>query len=377
MPLPPGAIVPVELHQPEPGGATLVGVFQDASGGCLATLTDEHRLMVELAGLPEGTTRVVLAAEVAGGSLSGMSGLRCAVGSGLVVLSGAAAGAATPEPVHLLGECYLREGAWWFREIGYGLAGEADLTRALGPEAAGYHLRRSATHSARAVPVPDAAVGRERAAPPDPAGRPVRGLLPMASLESARMVGERRVRGPVSLEVAVDLSYSMEQYSGLRTAALRSLGEFARREMADGDLLSSVAFAGRAAVLVPPVEVRRLGQVTDHPQGSVGEGTLLEPAIRLLVKLRGRRPVKPWGCSLMVISDGEFFDDAYRLDPIMQRTGYQDVHLVVPESADRLTTRSHRWHRRATLWRFRDADQLGLIYGTVFATMTGQRLEGR
>jgi hypothetical protein len=93
------------------------------------------------------------------------------------------------------------------------------------------------------------------------------------------------------------------------------------------------------------------------------------------MELRRWRPVEPDVCALMVISDVELFDNPRRLTSLLERAGHQHIHLVVPKAAGRMDR--HRWFHQATVHHFQDADQLGLIYGTVFAAMTGQRLEGR
>ncbi|WP_329519157.1 hypothetical protein [Spirillospora sp. NBC_01491] len=379
VPLAEVAIAAFELSRPDGAAVSLIAVFQDASGGCLATVADDHGVMVDLAAPPAGTDRIVLAAETASGPLSRFGGLRCTLRDGasadLAVLSGAAAGETTPEPVHLLGECYRRGTGWWFREIGHGLPDAAAIVRTLGAGAAEYHRIREA---AAAVAAATAASASASADGTRPASSGTARALPPANLASARIAGERRARGPVSLEVAVDLSVSMRAHARPRKAALRALADFARREMADGDLLTSVAFAGRAAVMVPPADVRGLPQVTDKALGDVGQGTLLAPALELLLELRAQRPAEPGACSLMVITDASLFDAPSTLSALLRRAGHGAVHLVVPRSTRRrLPLKGHDWADRATVWRFRDADQLGLIYGEVFAAMTGQRLEIR
>lgn len=362
-----------ELHAAaeRDGSVSLVAAFQDVTGRCLTTVIDARLLMIDLVAAPAGTDRIVLAVETDAGAVSRVPGLRCTVrdaaGADLAVLSGAAAGETSQDPVYLLGECYRRGDDWWFREVGYGLADEAAMTGTLGSEVTAYHLSRAAAVAARPVaPVAEDPVAEER--------RPARGLPP-TSLDAARIAGARQPRGPVSLEVAVDLSGSMIGYARLRTAALRALADFARREMAAGDLLTSVAFASAAAVLVPPVDVRELREITDRPKRDVGGGTLLEPAIHLLDELRRGRPAEPEACALMVITDLGLGDDPGHLRPLLRRAGYQHIHLVVPASARR---RDHRrWFRRAATHHFATADQLGLIYGAVFAALTGQRLESR
>jgi hypothetical protein len=373
------SLVTFELHRPEEadGAASLVAVFHDAAGGGLALVTDDRGLMIDPAGTPAGTVRIIVAVEAAAGAVARIHGVRCTVrddqGSNLAVLSGPAAGETTPDPVHLLGECYRRQGEWRFREIGYGLADDAAITRALGPGAAAHHRRRAAALVRSEEPDRVAGPGPESPRVTGEA-RPARGLPP-PNLAAARIGGERTARGPVSLEVAVDLSGSMYRYSDLRTAALRALAGFARREMAAGDLLTSVAFADRAAILVPPVDVRKLGRVTDRPSRDVGGGTWLSPAIRLLMELRARGCVEPYSRALMVITDVALQDDGRTLGRLLHQAAYQHVHLVVPEPEGVLVPPGPL--RRAAVHRFTDADQLGLIYGAVFAAMTGQRLERR
>jgi hypothetical protein len=375
------SVVAFELHRVAgDGSVSVVAAFQDATGRCLTTVIDERVLMIDLAAVPVGTERIVLAVETDIGALSRVPGLRCAIrdaaGADLAALAGVAAGETSPDPVHLLGECYRRGGDWWFREVGYGLGDEGALTRALGPDVTAYHLRRVSALAARpAAPAEDSGGSGDSAGAEDPEDERSGRGLPPASLDAARIAGARRARGPVSLEVAVDLSGSMIGYARSRTAALRALAGFARREMAAGDLLTSVAFASSAAVLVPPVDVRALREVTDRPKGDVGGGTLLEPAIHLLNKLRRQRPAEPEACGLMVITDVGLGDDPRHLRPVLHQAGYQHIHLVVPESAGGMDHR--HWFHHATVHHFETADQLGLIYGAVFAGLTGQRLESR
>jgi hypothetical protein len=358
VPLAGTSTVSFELHAPEaPSGlVSLLAVFQNTNGQCLATVAGDHGLVIDLAALPLGTDRAVVGVEVAAGSVGQIDGLRCTVRDGdsrdLAVLSGAAAGETSPDPIHLLGECYQGRNGWWFREIGYGLLDEAAIARTLGSDAVEHHRSRSSL---------------ARTAEP-----PKRRGLPPANLEAARMVGERWARGPVSLEIAVDLSGSMVSYSGLRREALRALAEFTHREMAAGDLLTSVAFADTAAVLVPPTDVLRLRGITDTPRAGVGGGTLLGPAIHLLMELRRPQPTGP-DRSLMVITDGAVFDPPDALTDLLKQAGYQGIHLVVPKGE----CPDHRRFRGAVVRHFADADQLGLIYAEIFAAMTGQRLESR
>src|SRR5918999_5242772 len=367
------SVVEVELHRSAgDGSVSLLAAFHDATGRCLTTAIDERVLTIDLSAVPVGTDRIVLAVETDIGPVSRVPGLRCKIrdgaGANLAVLFGAAAGATSQDPVHLLGECYRRGNDWWFREVGYGLAGESAMTRVLGSDVTAYHLRR--------VTALAAGWGGPAAPAPPPAGdqRPARGLPP-GSLDAARIAGARRARGPVSLEVAVDLSGSMAGYARLRTAALHALAGFARREMAAGDLLTSVAFASSAAGVGPPVDVRAPRRITDRPKRDVGGGTLLEPAIRLLYELRRRPPAEPAACGLMVISDVKLADKPRHLRPILDQGGYRHIHLVVPESAG---GPDHRhWFQQGTVHHFATADQLGLIYGAVFAALTGQRLERR
>ncbi|GAA0384368.1 hypothetical protein Acor_84400 [Acrocarpospora corrugata] len=57
---------------------------------------------------------------------------------------------------------------------------------------------------------------------------------------------------------------------------------------------------------------------------------------------------------------------------------YEHVYFVVPQPDLRLVPASReRWFRNVLLRHFDDGGQLAMIYGEVFATLTGQRLRVR
>jgi hypothetical protein len=202
------------------------------------------------------------------------------------------------------------------------------------------------------------------------------------SLATAALAGPRAVRGPVCVEEAVDVSSSMNNYRAEREAAEAQLFDFARRELAPGDLFSSAFFAGQSALALPPTPMSALTTPPAVPSG-LGSGTLLTPAVQLLTAARGAGD----GCAargLVIITDGGLADDSASVDRALSDGGYTRVFAVIPGGA--------WWHPDAlpssvTVYHFHDggawgrdtafitgAKPLDVVFGDILGSLTGQTL---
>jgi hypothetical protein len=256
------------------------------------------------------------------------------------------------KPVFLLGECVPRADGWWFVELGYGLpngAALANLLRATGAD-------RAALTALVTLPRPEPTRPR---------------MLPGTRLADARLEGAR-TGGPVRLDVAVDLSGSMAGYSAVRQEALAELITFAKTQLAEDDVISVIAFAGEAAPITPPVEVRKLKQTGENPRHSIGGGTNFIPVLQLLQRYSAPKGMPR---SMIVITDAYIFDDRRELARQLKRAAYDHIYFVVPQpDPRRIPIAREPWFADVALRNLSDAAQLALTYGEVFATLTGQRL---
>src|SRR4051794_20374952 len=150
-----------------------------------------------------------------------------------------------------------------------------------------------------------------------------------ASLATSTLSGPRLTTGPICLEEAVDISSSMTVYTPQRERAERELFAFARRELEPGDVLSEAFFSGSAVVARPPTALASLGGPAPVARG-LEDGTLLAPAVEALVAARTFGPDNCAARALVMITDGEIFDDEQLINDVLARANYTRMYAVVP-----------------------------------------------
>ena len=204
------------------------------------------------------------------------------------------------------------------------------------------------------------------------------------SLAESALAGPRKVNGAVCVEEAVDISGSMGAFREQREAAERALFTFAQRELHPDDRFSAAFFAGSAGLGLPPTPMSALASAPSVPPGIAFDGTRLAPAVRTLVQAR---PADD-GCAaraLIVITDGEIFDNPQALSDALTSAGYTRVFAVIPTAAgfsrpDALPESIDVLHfHGGGLWGevvslFSDAQPLDVVFGEVLAEVTGQQL---
>ena len=215
-----------------------------------------------------------------------------------------------------------------------------------------------------------------------------------ASLATSTLIGPRLATGSICIEEAVDLSASMTAYTPQRERAEAELFDFARRELASNDVMSTVHFAGSAQVALAPTQMDTLTS-TPAPAGGLADGTLLAPAVDTLVNARTGAAS---GCvlrALVVITDGEIFDPQ-ETAAALARGGYARVFAVIPVGVG-WGPIDPEWGRPqplrgplegVTVHRFHDSgpggrvssfvvgsQPLDVVFGEIVGSLTGQRLE--
>jgi hypothetical protein len=208
------------------------------------------------------------------------------------------------------------------------------------------------------------------------------------SLATSTLDGPRLTTGPICIEEAVDVSGSMTVYTAQRERAERELFAFARRELEAYDLLSVAFFAGSAALALPPAALASLAAPPAVATGLDG-GTELAPAVEALVAARSNAPAACAARALVMITDGEIYDEPAVLNEVLARANYTRMYAVVPAGA----TGAGRGQLRGGLldsvvvygfhdggWSGRaasvldDARPLDVVFGEVLGGITGQRL---
>jgi hypothetical protein len=208
-----------------------------------------------------------------------------------------------------------------------------------------------------------------------------------ASLATSALVGPRLTTGPVCLEEAVDVSGSMVPYTAQRERAEQQLFAFARRELAPTDLFSVSFFAGNGVLAQPPTALSGLRVPPVMPATVDPAGTLLAPGVTALVAARASTICA--SRALIVITDGEIFDEPDVIDAALKSGKYTRVYAVIPADSgwgrpsqlnggalDAIEVQ--HFHdggisgRAASI--IDDAKPLDIIFGTVLADLTGQTL---
>jgi hypothetical protein len=208
------------------------------------------------------------------------------------------------------------------------------------------------------------------------------------SLATSTLDGPRLTTGPICIEEAVDVSGSMTAYTAQRERAEGELFTFARRELEKHDMLSETFFAGSAVLALPPTSLASLGG-PPPVTGDFEDGTLLAPAVAALM---AARPTNPTACAaraLVVITDGEIYDDQQTLNAVLTKANYTRMYAVVPAGItgvgrgqlrggllDSVTV--YGFHDGGTSGRaasvFGDAKPLDVVFGEILGGLTGQHL---
>lgn len=209
------------------------------------------------------------------------------------------------------------------------------------------------------------------------------------SLAGSVLAGQRLVTGPVCLEVAVDVSGSMDQFRGQRERAERELFAFARRAL-DEDTLSEAFFASSARIALHPTVLNTLDAPPQVPGGIDYQGTRLTPAVAALISARPSGSAGTCAArALVVISDGLLGDDPAELTGTLARGAYTRIFAVIPAETgwgrpapltggllDSITvhhfTDSGLSGRIASI--LADAQPLDVVFGEILSALTGQRL---
>src|SRR5205814_221698 len=109
-----------------------------------------------------------------------------------------------------------------------------------------------------------------------------------------------------------------------------ALFTFARRALGPQDLLSEAFFAGSAKLAIAPTPLRRL-TAPPHGDGTdLADGTLLAPAVDALVSARAGQPDPCAVRALVMITDGEIYDDQPTINDTLARAKYGRMFAVVP-----------------------------------------------
>ncbi|MEU7934835.1 vWA domain-containing protein [Micromonospora echinofusca] len=202
-------------------------------------------------------------------------------------------------------------------------------------------------------------------------------LGPPATLDRAVLEGDRKVTGPVCIDEAQDVSGSMEQYTALRERAVAQLFEFAKRELRPEDQLAEAVFSGAAGLTLPPTRLHTLSPLR-RPPPTPANGTMMAPAVRVLTAADRGATGDCAARALVVITDGELHDEPDELRTALRDAAYTRVYAVVPGW---IGSRPAIFHGDVlggtTVRRFHDAERLGVIFGEVFAELTGERLAQR
>jgi hypothetical protein len=208
------------------------------------------------------------------------------------------------------------------------------------------------------------------------------------SLSRSTLTGARLTTGPICLEEAVDVSGSMTQYATERQRAERELFAFAKRVLQPTDRFSQAFFAGSAMVALPPTSLQSLATPASG-SGALDDGTLLAPAVVSLVAARGADSGSCAARALVLISDGEIFDEQDVIGAVLQMANYTRIYAVAPAGAvgagrgnlhggllDSITV--YGFHEGGAVGRVAsvlgDARPLDVIFGDILADLTGQHL---
>lgn len=211
-----------------------------------------------------------------------------------------------------------------------------------------------------------------------------------ADLATSILDGRRLAAGPVCIEEAVDLSGSMTKYVPQRERAERALFTFARRELGPQDLLSETFFAGSAKLAIPPTPMHQLTSPPPADGSDLDDGTLLAPAVGSLVAARSLRPVSCAVRALVMITDGEIFDDPQTIDDALGKANYARLFAVVPAGITgvRRANLNGGLLDSVTVYGFNEdgglsgraasiignVKPLDVIFGEILGSLTGQQL---
>jgi hypothetical protein len=179
----------------------------------------------------------------------------------------------------------------------------------------------------------------------------------------------------------------MVPYTAQRERAEKELFDFARRELGPADLFSVSFFAGNGVLAQPPKPLSTLHQPPTMPSTVEQTSTLLAPGVDALVA--SRESTVCAARALVVITDGEIFDEAAAAQAALDSGRYTRVYAVIPSGAgwgrpseltgdafDSITV--EHFHdggvsgRAASI--FDDAKPLDIILGAILADLTGQTL---
>jgi hypothetical protein len=154
------------------------------------------------------------------------------------------------------------------------------------------------------------------------------------------------------------------------------------------DLLSEAFFAGTAVAVRPPTGLAMIGQPSPVP-GGLTDGTLLAPAVDALVAARAGRPDTCAARALVMITDGEIFDDVQPLSDTLAKANYTRMYAVVPAGTTGVDRGSLTGGLldSVTVFGFQDgglagraasilgdAKPLDVVFGEILGGLTGQRL---
>jgi hypothetical protein len=200
---------------------------------------------------------------------------------------------------------------------------------------------------------------------------------PPLTLDSAVLIGDRKVQGPICVETYVDWSSSMNSHQSERQQALDSLNRFAHRELEPSDVYMEVAFATTSQVTVRPTAFRDLGP-SQLTSGSIDRsGTVLAPAVGTAQRGRGRLGADCAARALVIVSDGIVSDEPAALAATLRAGRYTRVFLVTPGYRGRPGAFASPELGGIEVKHFWSAKRLGVVYADVIAEVSGQRVGHR
>ncbi|HMR47840.1 MAG TPA: hypothetical protein PKE40_01095 [Arachnia sp.] len=192
-------------------------------------------------------------------------------------------------------------------------------------------------------------------------------------LSQAHLVGERSPL-PLGVVVLLDVSGSFYDYADMRQEALDEVMAWTPSNLRDDDMLTVIAFAERAGVILPATPVAELAGASLLSSGDLGSS---ETNLRPGLEAAAREMPDDLVTTLVVVTDTEVGDlSPGALDEVLRELKVDAVSAIVPDGASvSADWREHVGWSEIVRADPSDAGEVALAVGRSLAHATGQTLE--
>ncbi|MGX5654045.1 hypothetical protein ACWKWC_04665 [Geodermatophilus nigrescens] len=154
---------------------------------------------------------------------------------------------------------------------------------------------------------------------------------PATDVDEVQLAGARSP-GCVRLLVLSDLSGSMADHAGTRTAALGRILDWAPRNLRPDDELAVIAYAGSADLVLPTTPVADFaGAALPPARLAEPDGTRLDDVVRVVSEL----PATTCRTTMLFLSDGVLTEEPLAdVDEVLGAAGVASVATVVPQGVE-------------------------------------------